>query len=320
VTIRLTRDPSGPRMHLLMYVPNAAAKPVPAFLGLNFRGNHGVHPDPAITMSANWIRFAPRDQIPESGVEASRGATAHCWQVEKLMARGYALATAYYGDLEPDFPEGWKHGIRGALAKAEFAADDWGAIGAWAWGLRRALDCLEQDGDVDATRVGVLGHSRLGKTALWAGAQDERFALVISNDSGCGGAALSRRWFGETVARINLQFPHWFCGNFKRYNDNEAALPVDQHMLIALMAPRPVYVASAEEDLWADPRGEFLGARHAEPVYHLLGRKGLEADAMPPVNHPVGDTIGYHVRSGKHDVLEYDWDQYLNFADRHFGR
>ena len=323
VTVFLTGKRDGPKMALLLYRPNAAGKPVPAFLGLNFYGNHSVNSDPGITLSDRWMR--PNREmgvVDHRATEASRGCRADRWQVDKVLDRGYALATVYYGDIEPDFPEGWKQGLRRAFCppgeKTRFGPDDWGAIGVWAWGLSRAMDYLEQEPAVDAKRVAVLGHSRLGKTALWAGAQDERFALVISNDSGEGGASLVRRRFGEAIHHSVSMVPYWYRVRYRQYAWHEADLPVDAHMLVALIAPRPVYVASATKDLWADPHGEFLAAKHAEPVYRLLGRAGLGVDQMPPPDESVGDFIGYHVRTGDHDVTAFDWEQYLDFADRHF--
>lgn len=325
ITIWFTGKKDGPSMDLLLYIPNAAKKPAPAFLGLSFNGNHAVTTEPDVKLSDRWAAERRGGCVTNNrATDACRGSESSRWQVEKVIASGYALATAYYGDIEPDFAEGWKLGVRAALSPAgantEFKPDEWGAISAWAWGLSRALDYLETEGAVDAKRVAVIGHSRLGKTALWAGARDERFAIVISNDSGEGGAALARRRFGERTANLNRSFPHWFCGNFKKYSDREDDLPVDAHELIALIAPRPVYVASATEDLWADPRGEFLAAKAAEPVYQLFGKAGLGVDAQPAPDKPVGDFISYHLRTGKHDITEYDWEQYLRFADRHFKR
>lgn len=318
VRVLLDGTEGGPAIELVVYRPNAAKGPVPAFLGLNFGGNQTVDADPGIRLSRVWMRDGP-GIVDHRATEKTRGSAASAWPVERILARGYALATAYYGDLEPDHAEGWKDGVRGRFAspRGSTAADEWGAIAAWAWGLQRAHDYLQTLPEIDARRVAVIGHSRLGKAALWAAATDERFALVVSNESGEGGAALARRAFGERTEDITRVFPHWFCARYREYAGREERLPVDQHQLLALVAPRPLYVASATEDLWADPRGEFLSAKAAEPVYRLLGREGLGVAERPAPDQPVGAAIGYHLRTGKHALTGYDWERYLDFADRH---
>jgi len=313
---------AGPSMDVLIYLPKYAKDRVPVFTGLNFYGNQTINADTGISMSTRWaMNDGQKGIVNNLATQASRGKDAGKWAVEEIINRGYGLATAYYGDLEPDNPDGWKTGIRTTLkATISINENEWGAIGAWAWGLSRMMDYLETDAAVDAKKVVITGHSRLGKACLWAAANDTRFAIIVSNNSGEGGAALSKRWFGETIERINTSFPHWFAPAYKQYNKHPELLPVDQHILLALMAPRPLYVASAADDGWADPKGEFLSAKNAEPVYALFGKKGTGVIDMPPVDHPVGETIRYHIRSGGHDFTLYDWQQYLDFADKQFGR
>lgn len=306
-------------MVMLLYLPKSSA-PVPVFLGYNFGGNHSVTDEPDISITNSWIRNNKTTGITDNKAsEAGRGMGASSWQVKEIISRGYGLATIYYGDVDPDFDDGFKNGVHG-LYYLQPDSSSWGSIAGWAWGLSRAMDYIETLPSIDPGKVIVIGHSRLGKTALWAGAADKRFAIVISNNSGCGGAALSKRVFGESVGSINRSFPHWFCENFNKYNEKEEFLPVDQHQLLALIAPRPVYVASAEEDLEADPKGEFLSCVGASPVYVLLGGKGFPAVQMPSLNSPVIGSIVYHIRSGGHAVTLYDWQQYLNFADLHLRK
>lgn len=305
------------RYTILIYLPKTEGKR-PIILGYNFFGNHTVTNDVSVIISEAWAPNYPAFGIINNQLtEQSIGARSNRWPVEKMIDAGFGLATIYYGEVDPDtddFTDG-VHPLLYVDDQKQPAENEWGAISAWAWGLSRAMDYFETDNEIDESKVIVFGHSRLGKTALWAGARDERFAAVISNNSGCGGAALSKRRFGETIWRINRSFPHWFCKNFKNYSKNEEKLPVDQHELIALIAPRPVYIASAEEDLWADPKGEFLSALYATPVYKLYAKDGINHEEMPEVNQPVQNSVAYHIRTGGHDVTEYDWEQYLKWAN-----
>jgi len=304
-------------MDVLMHLPRVSG-PVPLFLGLNFFGNHTTAYAEGVQITTKWVRDNESFGIFNNHATAvSRGVRVARWPAEEIIARGYGLATIYCGDIDPDYEHGFSEGVH-QLMGVNRDSTSWGTIAAWAWGLSRALDYLSTDPYIDSEKIIVVGHSRLGKAALWAGATDERFAMAISNNSGCGGAAISRRQFGETVARINTIFPYWFSNRFKEYNGRESDLPVDQHQLIALMAPRPVYVASAEDDRRADPKGEFLACLAATPVYQLFGLEGLPLKEMPLVNEPAFGTIGYHIRPGVHDITVYDWLQYIGFADKHF--
>jgi hypothetical protein len=314
VTIEFASDKSGPKEDLLIYIPAAAKKPVPLILSLNFSGNQAVVNDPGVKLGTVWSRTTHQS---EYATENSRGQDKG-FEVEKVLDRGYGFATIYYQDIEPDFDGGISHGIRPLFFRSgqrRPAPDDWGAIGAWAYGLSRAMDYLEKDKQVDAKRVAIMGHSRLGKTVLWAGAQDQRFAMVLSSCPGEGGASLARRNYGETIRNLTDRFPYQFSENLKKYAEQVDRLPVDMHELVALIAPRPVYVTGAEEDQWADPKGEFLALVAAGPVYKMLGAQALGADQMPAMNQPIQHTLAFHVRHGKHEVTDFDWDQFLGFAD-----
>ncbi len=326
VTVYFTPHNDGPQMHILLYLPKDAKGLVPVFLGLNFNGNHTVHADPGILANDVWVRDPASTTKPTKMLhlppdDRTRGSDSNAWQVEKILSKGYGLATVYYGDIEPDFVGGADNGVRPVLLEStERKMEDWSAIGAWAWGLSRAVDYLKTEKAIDARHIALIGHSRLGKAALWAAAQDPRFALVVSNESGKGGASLLKRGYGETTDHLNDAFPHWFNANYKQYTGHPEKLPIDGNELLALVAPRPLYVASAEDDRGSDPKGEFLAALDAGKVYKLLGRRGLPVKAMPAMDQPVMADVGYHMRAGKHDVTAFDWDQYLAFADAQWAK
>jgi (4-O-methyl)-D-glucuronate---lignin esterase len=316
------------KLHLLLYLPSGHKGPVPVFLGLNFNGNTTVTTDPGVDRNEVWIPDPEEASIPlakeleghirRKPAESSRGTDASQWPIAEILQSGYGLATMYAGDIEPDFAAGIGYGVRPLFFKPGQslpAADDWGAIGAWAWGMSRAADYLISDPAIDPHSIIAIGHSRFGKAALWAGAQDERFAMVISNESGQGGAALSHREAAESISHLNIAFPYWFCPNYHHFTDRTSELPVDGHLLLALIAPRPVFVASAHDDPYSDPEGEFLSAKAASNVYRLFGKDGLPTDATYEVDRPEGRTLHYYLRPGGHDILPSDWQRYIQFAD-----
>lgn len=315
VEINFSGTADGPFAHLLLYTLVGRSS-APAFLCLQFSGNYTVNDDPAVAIFPGWSGKPATLAMPKNPV---RGEFARNWRISETLARGYGIAIIDYREIEPDSPNGagFKYGVHKIFPPP--TADGWGAIGAWAWGVSRALDYLETDKAVDAQRVILFGHSRLGKTVLWAGAQDMRFAAVIANCSGEMGASLSRRDYGETVDDVAKHFPYWMAGNFQKYAGHRNDLPVDSHFLISLIAPRPLFLNTGNEDRWGDPHGEFLAARAATPVYELLGRKGISENDFPPLDHAIQHDISFNCHTGKHDVLPSDWDNFLDFADAHFA-
>lgn len=292
VDITISANDKSITIHMGLFIPNKVQKPVPAFLLICNR--------------------------PAENIDFTREKKSEFWPAEEIVARGYAVAAFYNADVDPDEDDNFKNGIHGVLDKGRTNVS-WGTIAAWAWGASRCMDYLVTDKAIAKDKVALVGHSRGGKTALWAGATDERFAMVIPNEAGCGGTSLARRKYGETVARINKAFPHWFCENYRSYSDYEQALPVDQHMLMALIAPRALYVASADKDLWADPKGQYLALYHSLPVYQLYTPATQLSPEMPALNTPVSSgKVAYHIRDGEHNLTLKDWNFFMDFADKVF--
>ena len=316
VTVYFSAAKNGPKMDLLLYLPATARKPVPLLLNLSFAANSTTVDDPGVQPGEVW--GPDKKKIP-----ARSGRSFGKLNIVPLLEAGFGVATVYYGDIDPDFPGGLPFGVRALYLKpgqTEPAPDEWGSIAAWAWGLSRAMDYLETDAVVDSKRVAILGVSRLGKTVLWAGARDTRFAMVIASCSGEGGAALSRRNYGETVKHLGARFSYQFCANYQKYGDHVDQLPVDSNMLLSLIAPRPLYLQTGDQDFWSDPKGEFLAAVAAGPLYELLGKQGLGSDHLPPPGQPIMHTIGYHVHAGGHGTIPSDWEQFLKFMEMHLLR
>jgi hypothetical protein len=308
VTVYFSADKAGPKMDLLIYLPAGARKPSPLLLNISFSANSAVVNDPGVKPGQVWGRDNKR-------VPAPAGMAFGRINVARLLERGIGFATVYYGDIDPDFLGGVPLGVRGLYPPP--AADEWGSIAAWAWGLSRAMDYLETDKGVDAKRVAITGASRLGKTVMWAGARDPRFAMVIASCSGEGGAALSRRDYGETIAHLvePTRYPYQFCANYAKFARHVDQLPVDAHMLVALMAPRPVLLQTGDQDNWSDPKGEFLAAVAAGPVFRLLGKQALDTDQWPAAGQPILHTLGYYMHAGGHGTIPSDWDVFLKFME-----
>ncbi len=315
VTVWFSSDKSGPKMDLLLYLPAAAKKPVPVLLNLSFTANSSAVDDPGIKPGEIWSREKKR-------VPANSGRSFGRLNVGPFLAAGFGVATIYYGDIDTDFEGGVPFGVRQLFLKpgqTQPAPDEWGSIGAWAWGLSRAIDYFETDKGVDAKRVAILGVSRLGKTVIWAGAHDTRIAMVIASCSGEGGAALSRRNYGETIKHLAVRYGYQFCGNYAKYGDHVDQFPVDANLLVSLIAPRPVLLQTGDKDFWSDPKGEFLAAVAAGPVYKLLGKQGLDTEQMPEPGHAILHDIGYLEHAGGHGTIPSDWDVFLQFMQMHFG-
>jgi hypothetical protein len=318
VTIYLNKDQSGPSIDLLIYLPASATEPVPMFLSINFGAVQDAVDDPGIKSEKTWDPKTNTRITPA----AARGF-GHI-DVKDLLDAGFGVATFYYGEIDPDYPAGFSNGIRARYLKpgqTDRAADDWGSIAAWAWGMSRVEDYFETDKSIDAKRVVIHGISRLGKTVMWAGAHDQRFAAVIASCSGEGGAALSHRNYGETIAHLTAptRFSYQFAANYAKYGGFPDKAPMDANLLIALIAPRPLLLQTGSSDYWSDPKGEFLAAVAAGKVYKLLGKDDLGTDVWPAARQPIFHDLSYYMHEGGHGMVASDWGIYIEFLKKTFG-
>jgi hypothetical protein len=316
VTIHLSKDPDSPAIHLLIYLPATAHKPVPMFFSINFGAIQNAVDDPGITPQKVWDPKTNTLIVPSAGRGFGR------LNVEPFLDAGFGVATFYYGDVDPDYLNAAPNGIRARYMKhgqTERGADAWGSISAWAWGMSRVQDYFETDKSIDAKRVAIHGVSRLGKTVMWAGAHDQRFAAVIASCSGEGGAALSHRDFGETIAHLTAptRYPYQFAANYAKYGGFPDTAPMDANLLIALIAPRPLLLQTGTTDNWSDPKGEFLAAVAAGPVYKLLGKQDLGTDVWPAAKQPIFHDLSYYMHDGGHGMVPSDWDIYIQFLKMH---
>jgi hypothetical protein len=318
-TLYLGKIPA-PKVNLMVVIPNHRTGPAPLFLGMNFSGNHTLLTDTNVPISSAWMPTnIPHIKIVNhQGTEEGRGKAVDVWAIEQTIDRGYAVATYFCGDVEMDRTNAMG-GVR-ELVHPVHAPDDWGTIAAWAWGMERVMDYLSRDSDIDAKRIALVGHSRFGKATILAGAFDDRVALVIPLQAGCGGTAPSRSHIGESVKQINNRFPEWFCREFKQFNSDVDKLPFDQDCLIAMCAPRPVLLGGATEDTWTNPSGAFDMLKKAGDAYRLMGAEGLAATNLPPVNQLIDSNLGYFLRPGKHSMTREDWKYFLDFADKHLRK
>ncbi len=319
-TIYFSPDDNGPKVDVLIYLPKDADGPVPLLLNIGFMANNVTVSDPGVNAGFNW-NPQTKERTPVASNPNFRGFGMDA-TIKSFLKEGFGFATLHYTDIDPDFLGGATLGVRGLYLKdgaQEPAANEWGSISAWAWGISNVVDYFEKDPDIDAKRIAITGASRLGKTVMWAGARDERIAVVLASCSGEGGAAISRRLYGETVAHLTekSRFPYQFAANYGNYGADVTKLPVDAHMLVSLIAPRPLLLQTGTTDNWSDAKGEFYAAVEAGKVYRLLGKDDLGTDVLPAPDQPIYSTLGYFMHEGGHGNLPIDWEIFLEYVKRY---